>query len=174
MSTSRRQIVDKTGGRSGQTRSSYLLVYQKTPPATMQQQKVFEKKYRHAEGGSACRFFQRNHFLILYHATQSLPRGGRWAGRKPGSDEGDLPQGIGCVLRQHVKMPFPPWCLASPDEFNLSFETLSSYVGTLRTACATLPSSVRFAATFVQGRFYQIKLSPGQFDPRGRLFYEQR
>ena len=118
--------------------------------------------------------FQRNHFLILYHATQSLPRGGRWAGRKPGSDEGDLPQGIGCVLRQHVKMPFPPWCLASPDGFNLSFETLSSYVGTLRTACATLPSSVRFAATFVQGRFYQFKLSPGQFDPRGRLFYEQR
>ena len=30
---------------------------------------------------------------------QSLPRGGRWAGRKPGSDEGHLPHGIGCVFR---------------------------------------------------------------------------
>ena len=30
---------------------------------------------------------------------QSLPRGGRWAGRKPGSDEGYLPHGIGRVFR---------------------------------------------------------------------------
>ena len=34
---------------------------------------------------------------------QSLPRGGRWAGRQPGSDEGHLPNGIGRVLRYHQR-----------------------------------------------------------------------
>ena len=43
----------------------------------------------------------RHRLSIACGAFQSLPRGGRWAGRKPGSDEGYLSQRIGCVLRQH-------------------------------------------------------------------------
>ena len=46
---------------------------------------------------------------------QSLPRGGRWAGHQPGSDEGDLPKGIGRVLRQHPtpqNHPSNPFCKA--------------------------------------------------------------
>ena len=35
---------------------------------------------------------------MINDAAQSLPLGGRWAGHQPGSDEGDLPSGIGRVL----------------------------------------------------------------------------
>ena len=46
---------------------------------------------------------------------QSLPQRGRWAGHQPGSDEGDLPKGIGRVLRQHPtpqNHPSNPFCKA--------------------------------------------------------------
>ena len=37
---------------------------------------------------------------MINGTAQSLPLGGRWAGHQPGSDEGDLPSGIGRVQNQ--------------------------------------------------------------------------